>query len=117
MKKILNVKTAIVCLILSLVFEILTFCLQIVNSSPNYLLTFAIIFVVGFYLYLLNRIKNTSISSKYSVYAFFLFYITLAQLIYELFPYDVVGICLTIPAVVLVIAALRFFLKPNNKKK
>ena len=50
MKKILNVKTAIVCLILSLVFEILTFCLKIVNSSPNYLLTFAIIFVVGFYL-------------------------------------------------------------------
>ena len=48
MKKILNVKTAIVCLILSLVFEILTFCF---NSSPNYLLTFAIIFVVGFYLY------------------------------------------------------------------
>ena len=116
MKKIINNKTAVISCILSLIFEIAVLCLQIANSKPNPILPIAIIFVTAVYLYLLKQIKTT-VPLKMYIVSFFLLFITLAQLIYELFPSDIVGVILAVPAVGLALIAIKWFAGNEFNKK
>ena len=117
MNKLINFKNSVFALVLSIIINFTTIKIKFNTNSQDSL--FTILMIGASFLFLItlySRHKANMDHPLICLYSFFLFYISLALLIYTIFPYNVLGAILSMPAIVLVIFSIRNFLKIYKKK-
>lgn len=115
MKKI-NINKTILCLILSEICEIAVLCIKVIKKRDNLWLIGMIIISIGLYIIGLKNNKDYGfrvVGEK--IFPYFLLYIGISQLIYEIIPINLIGIILSIPAIIMAFISLIIYL--NNYRK
>ena len=82
------------------------------NKTENLWLIGAIVIVILFFIYGIKVNREHGIKdNKELLFSIFLFYVCLAQLVYALFPINILGTILTIPAAIMVIVSIIILIK------
>lgn len=88
------------------------------NKTENLWLIGAIVIVIFFFIYGIKVNREHGIKdNKELLFSIFLFYVCLAQLVYALFPINILGTILTIPAAIMVIVSIIILIKRTGKFK
>lgn len=88
------------------------------NKTENLWLIGAIVIVILFFIYGIKVNREHGIKdNKELLFSIFLFYVCLAQLLYALFPINILGTILTIPAAIMVIVSIIILIKRTGKFK
>lgn len=88
------------------------------NKTENLWLIGAIVIVILFFIYGIKVNREHGIKdNKELLFSIFLFYVCLAQLVYALFPINILGTILTIPAAIMVIVSIIILIKRTGKFK
>lgn len=118
MKKIKN-NIPILLLTFAELFEISVMIIKFSqNKTENLWLIGAIVIVILFFIYGIKVNREHGIKdNKELLFSIFLFYVCLAQLVYALFPINILGTILTIPAAIMVIVSIIILIKRTGKFK
>ena len=88
------------------------------NKTENLWLIGAVVIVILFFIYGIKVNREHGIKdNKELLFSIFLFYVCLAQLVYALFPINILGTILTIPAAIMVIVSIIILIKRTGKFK
>ncbi len=100
-------------------FEISVMIIKLIqNKKEDLWLIGAIVIVILFFILGIKANREHGIKdNKELIFSIFLFYVCLAQLVYALFPINILGAILTIPAAIMVIVSIIIFIKKAGKLK
>lgn len=112
LKKLNNFKNSVFALVISIITDIFSLKVKYDSGVDDLMLVILIILVSVIFLFTLIGRHNAGMDHPLlNMYSFFLLYISIAFLVYSIFPNNILGAIVSIPAVILVIWSVSNFLK------
>ena len=117
LKKLNNFRNSVFALVISIIADVFSLKVKDNAGADDLIIVMLMICVSVIFLFTLTGRHNAGMDHPLlNMYSFFLLYISIAFLVYSIFPNNILGAIVSIPAVILVIFSVSNFIKIRKDK-
>ena len=117
LKKLNNFRNSVFALVISIIADVFSLKVKYNSGADDLIIVMLMICVSVIFLFTLTGRHNARMDHPLlNMYYFFLLYISIAFLVYSIFPNNILGAIVSFPAVILVIFSVSNFIKIRKDK-